>query len=415
MATAEAARESGLASLGIPVYLPSFLLSIGQGAVIPIVALMAVELGAPVAVAAFVVALRGLGTMAFDIPSGLLVERFGDQRCMQGSVLLLVAALVGCALSRDLVVFAGLVFLGGCAWSVWLLARQSYVTGVMPPRLRGRALSTVGGMNRIGLLIGPFVGAGVVRWMDLAGAFYLHAVMGLFAAVALAAGRGPSMPAPTGSGVAPGFRAIMTDHRGTFLVVGFTTMSINLLRESRQVVLPLWAHEIGVSATGVAIVFGISSVVDMAMFYPAGYVSDRWGRRSVALPCLALLSLGHVVLTLAHDFATVSVVGVIMGLGNGLGSGIIMTLGSDFAPDLGRAQFLAVFRLLGDAGAAGGPVAVSAATAIAGLGATVATMGLLGAACTGLVAAVMPETLNTSAHDSAGADGSDRPRSEDHL
>ncbi|MGD9796786.1 MAG: MFS transporter, partial [Acidimicrobiia bacterium] len=68
-----------LRSLGPGVYLPSFIFAVGQGAVIPIVALVAKDLGASVAVAGLVVAGRGLGTLAFDLPAGWLVSRYGER------------------------------------------------------------------------------------------------------------------------------------------------------------------------------------------------------------------------------------------------------------------------------------------------------------------------------------------------
>jgi MFS family permease len=67
-----------------------------------------------------------------------------------------------------------------------------------------------------------------------------------------------------------------------------------------------------------------------------------------------------------------------MGVGNGLGAGVIMTLGADASPPVGRAQFLGAFRLFADAGSGAGPFMVAAVTAVAGLGPAVLFMGLVG-------------------------------------
>jgi len=64
-----------------------------------------------------------------------------------------------------------------------------------------------------------------------------------------------------------------------------------------------------------------------------------------------------------------------MGLGNGIGSGIVMTLGADASPDVGRAQFLGAWRLCADAGNAAGPLTVSAVTAAVALGPAILVMG----------------------------------------
>ena len=90
-----------LSSLTLSVYLPTFLFSIGQGAVLPIIPLFALELGASVAAAGMVVGMRGLCLMLFDLPSGVVVSRFGDKGAMiTGSILVAVVA-VGASLSRS--------------------------------------------------------------------------------------------------------------------------------------------------------------------------------------------------------------------------------------------------------------------------------------------------------------------------
>ncbi|MBK6320288.1 MAG: MFS transporter [Dehalococcoidia bacterium] len=73
-------------------------------------------------------------------------------------------------------------FLMGCGWSVWLLARLSYVTDVMPVHLRGRALSTLGGINRAGNFFGPFLGAAAAVVAGLEGAYVVHLVSAVLAA-----------------------------------------------------------------------------------------------------------------------------------------------------------------------------------------------------------------------------------------
>src|SRR5436190_749907 len=140
------APEPSLRGLALTVYLPTLLFAVGQGAVIPIVALAARDLGASPAVAGLVVALRGLGILAFDVPAGWLISRFGERIAMAVASTLVVVSLVGSAATGSIVVFAAFTFLMGCGWSIWLLARLTYVSETMPLRLRGRALSTLGGI-----------------------------------------------------------------------------------------------------------------------------------------------------------------------------------------------------------------------------------------------------------------------------
>jgi MFS family permease len=145
--------------------------------------------------------------------------------------------------------------------------------------------------------------------------------------------------------------------------------------------------------SAISLVFGISVGLEMLLFYPAGSVMDRWGRKAVALPCLGIMSIGMALVPLSTGFWTLSLVGLLVGFGNGLGSGIVMTLGADFSPEAGRAQFLGAWRLCGDVGTAGGPLIIAGATALASLAAASVTMGVLGGAGFLLMLFVMPETL----------------------
>jgi hypothetical protein len=69
---------------------------------------------------------------------------------------------------------------------------------------------------------------------------------------------------------------------------------------------------------------------------------------------------------------------MIMGFGNGIGSGIVMTLGADISPAIGRPTFLGLWRELADAGAGIGPVILSAVAAVAGLGPGIVVSGVVG-------------------------------------
>ena len=396
MSVDEERAEPTIRSLGLTVYGPSFLFSVGQGAVIPIVALAAKDVGASVAIASLTVALRGIGALVFDLPAGALVARLGERRAMVVGTAFLLVSLVGCVLATSVIPFAISMLLMGCGWSMWLLARLTYVSEVMPLRLRGRALSTLGGVNRVGNFVGPFLGAAAVTAIGLDGAYLVHVVMAVLGCALLLV-----VPDPHADAVVVGhgpvrFRTVAREHTSVFLTAGFGALCIGLLRASRQAVLPLWADHIGLDAAAVGIIFGIAAGLDMTLFYPAGSISDRFGRKVVAIPCLSLLAIGFLLLPLTNSFWTIVPVALLLGFGNGLGSGIVMTLGADFAPPIGRAEFLGVWRLVGDIGTAGGPLLAAAVTAAATLGAASLLTGAVGLLGAMVVLTRMPEPLRRS-------------------
>jgi MFS family permease len=366
-----------LRSLVTSVYLPTVLFAIGQGAVIPVIAITATDLGASVALAGVIVAVRGIGTMVFDVPAGALVGRLGERRAMVVGTAILAASLLGCIASPNPFVFAVCLFVMGCGWALFLLGRLSYVSDVMPPDMRGRALSTLGGVQRIGNFVGPFVGAAAIWAIGLDGAYLTHVVLAVAACIVLIAVPDPHETTATEHAHAP-VASVLRDNRRAFLTIGAGAAILGVLRVCRQALVPLWGLQIGLDAAQISLLFGISSAIDMTFFYPVGVASDRFGRRAVALPCLTLLSIGFLAMPLTSSFAGLALVGALMGVGNGLGSGIVMTLGADLAPPNGRAAFLGAWRLVSDVGQAGGPLIAAAATAVATLGVASASIGLLG-------------------------------------
>jgi MFS family permease len=275
--------------------------------------------------------------------------------------------------------------LGACGATMHL-ARQSYVAEVVAVHHRARAMSTLGGVFRIGLFIGPFVGAAVISVWGTRSAFAVAVVASLLAAVLLAfAPVTGAVGAPAGGAHAGpvGVREMFRRNRRLFFTLGVAVASISAIRAARVAVIPLWAEHIGLDATTTSLIFGLANAVDMALFYPSGLVMDRLGRLWIAVPCMVVLGLGTLALPLTDSAASLTAVAMVMAFGNGIGSGIVMTLGADTSPPVDRRSFLAVFRLMSDVGQSLGPVIPAAIATVATLGTGIAVMGgvaLLGAA-----------------------------------
>src|SRR5512132_3541352 len=129
----------------ITAYGPTILIAIGQGAILPLVALSARALGASVGIAALIVALIGLGQLIGDLPAGALAARIGEQRALIAACALDAAALIGAFLAQSVILLAVAITVTGLANAVFGLARHAYLTEAIPIPFRARALSTLGG------------------------------------------------------------------------------------------------------------------------------------------------------------------------------------------------------------------------------------------------------------------------------
>ncbi len=369
-----------LRSIAVSAYGPSVLFGLSQGAMLPVIAVTALDRGASVALASLVAALVGIGSLLSNIPAGVATTRFGERRSMVFAAALTALALLPALADVGLWPFAAGVLLAGVASSVFTLARQAYLTDAVPAGMRARALSTLGGSQRIGMFVGPFLASALIRVWGTRAA-YLVAVAAIVAAglIALTVRDIDRQALGAGTGQAPlSTRQMLRRHRRTFATVGVGVLLLSGIRASRQVVVPLWAHHIGLDAATISLIYGISGAVDAATFYPAGLAMDRWGRRAVAVPSTLVMGASFVAMAFTHGAVTLAVAAVAMGLGNGIGSGIVMTLGADVSPTLGRPTFLGLWREVADAGSGLGPLLLSATTAVAGLPVAVTVCGGLG-------------------------------------
>lgn len=375
------------------VYIPTVLFALGEGAVIPLVPVLATQLGADVSMAALVTAALVIGQLCGNIPSGWLVSKIGERFTMVYAGIAAIAAGIGMLISTSLLPFTAAVFLLGFCAAAFGLARHAFMTTRVPTKVRARALSLLGGCFRFGVFIGPFIAAGLIRVTstELSTIWFLIACTAVLVVLVLFGPdperSSPVLLKPTGAAVAEDSGEVVTgsipvaDRRGVLRTMwanravlsrlGISAACLSAVRSARQVLLPLWGVSLGLDATTIALVVGVSGAIDFALFYASGQVMDRFGRIWAVIPALLLMGLGFGALSFTHDLDSAmlwyGVFAAVLGVGNGLSSGILLTFGADLAPERDPATFLGAWRTLTDAGGATAPVVISAITAAASL------------------------------------------------
>ncbi|WP_382305184.1 MFS transporter [Herbiconiux sp. UC225_62] len=392
-------------SIALPALLPSLLFGIGEGAIIPIIPAVASSLGAGLAGAGFIAAMIVVGQLVGDIPSGWLVSKIGERVAMISAAVLSIASVTVAMFAATAALFGVAIFFLGLSAAVFALARQAFMTTFVPVRIRARALSTLGGSFRAGWFIGPFLGAAVIGLTgSVQAAFLLHITCAVIVTVVLIA-----MPDPTASVAKPdageqlvraesvGLFSTIWQNRGVLLRMGSGAGVVGALRASRMAILPLWAVSIGLSESSTALIVGIGAAADFALFYTSGQIMDRFGRLWSVVPSMVGMGLALITLSFTHDLPGAVqwfiVVAIVMGVANGVGSGIIMTLSADLAPQDDPAPFLGAFRFTADAGAAAAPLVVSAIVAVASLSLATGVVGVVGLVGAGILIRNVPRYL----------------------
>lgn len=394
----EPRAHSPLTRLALPVYVPSLIWSTGSGALAPVMVLAALSLGYSQSAASTIAGISGLVGVLTGPWVGRRITRWGDRPAFVTGTLLAVVSLAVTLVALahpgqrwgQIAYVLGIVALALSA-NIWSLARQSYVAESVPVGYRARAMSMLGGMLRLGQLIGPAVGSVAIALWDLPGSFWLQIVTTL---VALGFVLGFVLPDPnpgasaselveeetqdeeweeqgappsTGSDPAhphpadlrrPPLRERADTGATALLSIGI--IILGLVRANRAVIIPLWGHQLGIADHTISATFAASAVLDSLMFYPAGRISDRFGRRSDLLPTLAIMGAGFIAMALWTSPVGFVVTACIIGFGNGFGSGIVMTMGADLSPDVNRSQFLGLWQSISQIGSTVGPFAVAA-------------------------------------------------------
>jgi MFS family permease len=292
----------------------------------------------------------------------------------------------------------GLRLLAGIATAMWNISRMAYLADVVPLAERGRALSTFGGVSRIGTFMGPALGGLIATQYGLVTPFYLSALMAAIAAVisivyiaesrhADAARRTHLRWALVG--------AIARHHWQELTTAGSAQIFAQMIRAGRQLIVPLYGLHLGLNAGQIGSIVSISAAIDMSLFLPAGFLMDKLGRKYASVPSFLVMALGMALIPFATGYTGLLVATCVMGLGNGIGSGTMMTLGADLAPREATGEFLGVWRLIGDVGSTGGPLVVGGIADLVGLSLAAFSLSGVGVLAASTLLLFVRETLGS--------------------
>ncbi len=383
------------------IYGPTLLFALGQGALIPLIPTMATRAGADLATSGLVASALVVGQLCGNIPAGWLVAKVGERMAMVISGFLALAGALMLPLATNIGVLALAIFINGFCAAAFGLARHSFMATHVPFHFRARALALLGGSYRFGMFLGPFVGALLLGASGHESAVIWFLIACLAATVLLvwfgpdperefeAGAREPvtgeataGVSLPDSPDAKEGVFSTMVRFRAVLARLGLAASTLSALRAARQVVLPIWGVAIGLDAQTISLVVGISGALDFALFYASGQVMDRFGRLWAVVPSMLMMSFAFLTLSFTGgwDSATVWFVALaaVIGVANGLSSGLLLTLGADLAPKQNPAPFLGSWRTLTSAGAAAAPLLFSGMAAVAPIGVATAAMGVIG-------------------------------------
>ncbi|NMC18995.1 MAG: MFS transporter [Thermogutta sp.] len=227
--------------------------------------------------------------------------------------------------------------------------RDAMVADCSPPEVRGAAYGLRQSLDTLGALLGPLAAIALMAALanDIRAVFWIATIPALAAVVLLVIGvKEPASAAAAAD--APRRLPRWSDVKslgGRFWAVLSIGAAMALARFS-EAFLVLRAHEAGLALEWTPLAFVVMNLTYTISAYPAGRLSDRWGRARLLATGLALLIASDLVLAADLPIALLMVGIALWGFHMGLTQGLLAALVADSVPDSLRGSGFGVFHFV---------------------------------------------------------------------
>lgn len=381
--------------LAIGFFLPYFLMCAADALLTPVLPVYATQLGADYAGIGAVVGASALGMIVSNLPTGTLIRRLGSRRTLLAALTMTVALLFFSLFIQSVFGLIVARFCAGMALATLNMSEHTYLSAAIDPRQRGRMIALFGGVMRLGFLVGPVAG-GLLALLGGPGAAFAAAALLYAAALAIMSTLLPDLNETIKHKGLPGqnrWRKLAHEQGHTLATAGLAQYLAQMVRAGRPLLIPLYgATVLHLDVATIGLVLSIGALFDLGMFYPAGYIMDHYGRKWAIVPSFGIHALGLALIPFTHDVWGLTLVALIVGFGNGLGSGTMLTLATDLAPDDLRSEFISVWRLMGDVGTSTAPLIAGAIASAFSLTPAIWIIGASGGLSILIFGLFVPET-----------------------
>jgi DHA1 family multidrug resistance protein-like MFS transporter len=373
---------------------------LGFGIITPVLPAFARGFGLDAGAVGLVIGSYGLARFVANVPAGHLAERHGRRAVLiLGTAMTSVASAL-IATATNLPQLLGYRLLAGLGAATVLTAGQTMVGDIATPANRGRMMSTYQGFFLVGVSLGPTPGGLLADAWGLRAPFVAYAVFSaaacVIAAVLIRETKPAAAAAPSAAadgGPAPSATLAAVVWSAPFLLVGALSFVQFLARTGALFTLvPLMAsEERGLSAAQIGFGLTLTWMINIAVLYHAGTLSDRLGRKRVIVPSTLVSGLAVALFAVSGGYPLFLLSAVVWGLGSGLSGPSPTAYVADLAPAALRARVFGLYRSVSDAGYIVGPLVLGWLAQVSGYSAPLLLTAALFLAAGTLFALLAPE------------------------
>ncbi len=308
----------------------------------------------------------GVGRFITNIPAGVISEKVGRKWIITigGLGVALFATLGGFA--EDVPTFLTFRFLSGVASSMTIVMANVVAADLSTVENRGRVLGLMHGLQLVVGTGSPALGGLIGEVFGTRAPFYVSGIMVLAFALWGIVRLPETRPQPGTEEGAGAYARHASSPRGalfllrdmSFFIVCVSGFSAFFLRGGMfTTLIPHFAYgvlELGPGAIG--LLFTISSLMHGVLIYPAGVLSDKYGRKFIIVPAGLLTGLAIAALPFSDTLPVFIAVFTLLHIAQGWGGQAPIAYVADLAPPGMRGMAIGLYRTFGDAAGMIGPV-----------------------------------------------------------
>ena len=341
----------------------SITVALGFGMIVPILPIYARSFGVTLAAIGLVQFVFGTTRFSFGLVGGLVVDRFGERACTIAGLLIVSASSFAIAYADS---FAELVLArgsGGAGSALFVAGLMNRVLRIIEPEAMGRATGIWRSSFLVGIGIGPVLGGVVAKRFSLATPFVVYGAGLVLAALIAYVVMGKAQERGEAERRRPlealrAARPLLSDKRYVIALLA-TLVSWWAISGPAQAIGSVFAkEELGLSEDRIGLAVTLLSVGEILVLLVAGRAADRYGRRAVLLPSLALTAISIGMLGQVTGQLGYFAVMVAMGAGIAAMSAAAGGLLADAIPREGSGTAVGVNQMAGDVGYLIAPLAI---------------------------------------------------------
>lgn len=340
---------------------------LGFGAMVPSLALYAQSFGVAASAIGMAVAIYGLARFVIAIPAGQLSDRLGRRPTLALGGLISAVGNLWCAWATSYPEFIAARFVAGAGAGLIVTTGQVVLADISTPERRGRTIAIYQATFLFAVGIGPFPGGLLAEHFSLSAPFTAYGIASLIATVV--AWFGVSETRDLSHGASAGDTAarpplakqlrLLTGNIGFVLVSLISLMNAVVRTGGLYAVIPtLVTAQLGLSVAAIGFALMLGSVSGLFAAYPAGWLTDRLGRKAVIVPATVMTGASMLLFCFAPSYVWFVAACIVWGVASSVGGAAPAAYAVDSAPPGMNAAAMGFFRMTGDAGYVIGPLAL---------------------------------------------------------